>query len=85
MNKINDKSDATYANIKNRLVAWAAANGETISLNIWTGDIEVANARNLLAIVGKDNSVIVIALISAMSLSLLVIGGIYIARRRKQN
>lgn len=78
-------NDATFANIKNRLVAWAAANGETISLNIWTGDIEVASARSLIAIVGKDNSVIIIVVISAMSISLLVVGGIYIARRRKQN
>ena len=77
-------NDATYVNIKNRLVAWAAANGETITLNMWTGEIEVQAANGMIAVINKNNAVVIVVVVSMMALSFLAVGMFYY-RKRKHN
>lgn len=72
---------ASYADARARLVAWAAANGETLSFNASTGALVIA-AHAPLAIVDNKNTAAIILCIVVMSLSLGV-AAIWFFRKRK--
>lgn len=82
--KVAFATSGPYANLKNRLVAWAAANGENISFNGSTGAIEVARANfGFEAIVNDDNNYLIIAIISSL-IVVTTFAGYFFLRRKRQ-
>ena len=77
-------SDAAYSQLKARLVAWGAANGEQITFNQWTGEIQVAALASPLTIISKDNNVyLIVILVSVVAVSTL--GAFILLKKRKHN
>ena len=76
-------NDYVISNARERLLAWAAHEGKTITLS--GGDYIVSNASSisLISIATASNSSIVIILVSIIGLSAL--GGYFFIRRRKEN
>lgn len=77
-------NDASYSNLRARMVAWAAANGETISFNTTTGELEVQAANGMIAVINKNNAAVIIVVVSMITLSFLAVGAFYL-RKRKHN
>lgn len=82
--RVTFATDGAYANQRARFIAWAAANGETISFNGSTGAIVVASNMNILAPVSKNNNIYVIIIIgSLVALSSLFI--LMVLKKKKHN
>ena len=77
-------NESAYANLKARMIAWGAANGETISFNASTGALEVS-ASNRLVIMDPRNSVVLMVIITVSLLVMLTAGGVLYIRRKKEN
>ena len=68
-----------------RFIAWAAASGENISLDVTTGAIIVANRNYLGAgVTNKNNFVIVIIVVSISMLSLCTLA-VILKKRKAHN
>ena len=85
--KVEFTTNAKYANLKARFVAWGAANGETVTFNPSTGALSVAKPNTFVMAQnnGKDtNSIILVISISLLSaLALFVF--IRMSKRRKED
>ena len=77
-------NQSTYANLRARMIAWGAANGETISFNPSTGALEVSASNRLVAISPRDGVAIVV-IISISFIIMLTAAGVFYIRRRKEN
>ena len=73
----------TYNQIKDRLLAWATANHE--SLNESTKTLGAVNNGGLSSIINNESNNTIVAIIIIASISTLAIGGYFFIRRRKHD
>ena len=73
-------NDASYNNLKERLTAWAAANGEVF--NASAGTFSAAN--NTFAIFGEKDNNSVITIVVATSIALIAFGTFFVLKRKQK-
>ena len=78
----NSGNDWTYAQVKARLLAWAAANHE--SLNDNTKTLGVAVTGGVVGVINDSANNTLIAIIIIASVSALAVGGYFFIRRKHQ-
>ena len=75
---------ADFANARERLTAWALANGKVITFNTTTGAIQIAERISLLPSTNSSVS-ITTAIVVISTVALAAIGGYFFLRKRKEN
>ncbi len=79
-------ADANWGNAQNRLIAWGAANGETVSFEGTTMNVVAKSAGYVLPSIGNsDNNLWVIASVAGFGVIGAAIVAGTILRRKKQN
>lgn len=61
-------SNSSYLLAKERLIAWGAANGETVSFDSTTGNLIVSSNKFLLPISENSNEILIITIVASVSI-----------------
>ena len=82
--KVAFASESAYAQLRERMIAWGAANGETISFNASTGELVISSNSNIISLFANNDTnksmIFIIALVSLLGVSFIVF---FIIKKKK--
>ena len=83
--KIQFATHSDFAKARDRMIAWAAANGSSIEFNTTTGAIQTPSSRASLDLTLNDSNkgIIIVAVLSAVVLA--TVGGYFFIRKKKED
>lgn len=79
-------SESDYAQSRERMIAWGAANGETVSFNASTGELVISSNSNIISLFANNdankNMIFIIALVSLLGVSFIAF---FIIKKKKES